>query len=75
MQLTIKDESSPIGSFFTLCPPPKPEPNTKLILNGNTRGMETGIDTVEIVLYRIKPLNRFQRWMYKTCFGIKAENI
>ena len=73
MQLTVKDRSSLIGGFITLYPPPKP--NTKLILNGNTRGMETGVDTVEIVLYRIKPLNRFQRWMYKTCFGIKAENI
>ena len=25
--------------------------------------------------YRAKPLNRFQIWMYKVCFGIRARNI
>ena len=24
--------------------------------------------------YRNKPLNRFQIWMFKVCFGIKARN-
>ena len=24
---------------------------------------------------RAKPLNRFQIWMYKVCFGIRARNI
>ena len=29
-----------------------------------------------IVSYRrAKPLNRFQIWMYKVCFGIRARNI
>lgn len=29
-----------------------------------------------IVNYRrAKPLNRFQIWMYKVCFGIRARNI
>ena len=25
--------------------------------------------------YRSKPLNKFQIWMFKVCFGIKARNI
>lgn len=25
--------------------------------------------------YRNKPLNKFQIWMFKVCFGIKARNI
>lgn len=25
--------------------------------------------------YRVKPLNKFQIWMYKICFGIHARNI
>ena len=29
-----------------------------------------------IVYYRrAKPLNRFQRWMFKVCFGICAKNV
>ena len=28
-----------------------------------------------ITYYRNKPLNRFQIWMFKVCFGIKARNI
>jgi hypothetical protein len=28
-----------------------------------------------ITYYRTKPLNRFQIWMYKVCFGIRARNI
>lgn len=29
-----------------------------------------------LVCYRrAKPLNRFQIWMYKVCFGIRARNI
>ena len=27
-----------------------------------------------IAYYRNKPLNRFQIWMFKVCFGIKARN-
>ena len=25
--------------------------------------------------HRAKPLNRFQIWMYKVCFGIRARNV
>ena len=28
-----------------------------------------------IYYHRPKPLNRFQRWMFKVCFGIRARNI
>ena len=28
-----------------------------------------------ISYYRNKPLNRFQSWMFKVCFGIKAKNM
>ena len=28
-----------------------------------------------ISYHRVKPLNRFQIWMYKVCFGIRARNI
>ena len=27
-----------------------------------------------ITYYRNKPLNRFQIWMFKVCFGIRARN-
>ena len=33
-----------------------------------------GSDMV-IYYYRKKPLNKFQIWMYKVCFGIRAENF
>lgn len=28
-----------------------------------------------VTYYRAKPLNKFQIWMYKVCFGICAKNI
>ena len=28
-----------------------------------------------ITYYRDKPLNRFQIWMFKVCFGIRARNM
>ena len=28
-----------------------------------------------ITYYRAKPLNKFQIWMYKVCFGIRAKNM
>lgn len=28
-----------------------------------------------ITYYRNKPLNRFQIWMFKVCFGVKARNM
>ena len=28
-----------------------------------------------IYYYRAKPLNWFQRWMFKVCFGIRARNV
>lgn len=40
-------------------------PNTELSFGDNF-----------LVFYRrAKPLNRFQIWMYKVCFGIRARNI
>lgn len=36
-----------------------------------------GDGTSDFLIYyrRVKPLNRFQIWMYKVCFGIRARNI
>lgn len=28
-----------------------------------------------VCYYRAKPLNKFQIWMYKVCFGIRARNL
>ena len=28
-----------------------------------------------VYYYRTKPLSKFQIWMYKICFGIRAKNI
>ena len=35
----------------------------------------TGDTNFLISYYRNKPLNRFQIWMFKVCFGIKAKNM
>ena len=37
-------------------------------------GMESGPNFL-ITYRRAKPLNRFQIWMFKVCFGICARNI
>ena len=57
---------NPHEAFATISEPPKP--NTKLSFgDGN-------YDLV-ITFRRTKPLNKFQIWMYKVCFGIRARNI
>lgn len=44
--------------------------NVELSFNGGESSMDY------IVSYRrAKPLNQFQIWMFKMCFGIKARNI
>ena len=47
-----------------------PKNNVELSFNGGNIEMDF------IVGYRrTKPLNWFQRWMFKICFGIRARNI
>lgn len=47
-----------------------PKPNTELSFGANDGQYDF------LVYYRrAKPLNRFQIWMYKVCFGIRARNI
>lgn len=47
-----------------------PPNNVELSFNGGDPTMDF------IVAYRrAKPLNWFQRWMFKICFGIRAKNI
>lgn len=47
-----------------------PEPNIELSFGANNGQCDF------LVYYRrAKPLNRFQIWMYKICFGIRARNI
>ena len=45
-----------------------PKPNTRLSF---------GDKSFDFIVHfsRAKPLNKFQIWMYKVCFGIRAENI
>ena len=54
-----------------LAEPIKPlEPNTELSFGASDRQYDF------LVCYRrAKPLNKFQIWMYKVCFGICARNI
>ena len=48
-----------------------PPNNIELSFNGGN-----GLEMDFIVGYRReKPLNWFQRWMFKICFGIRARNI
>ena len=47
-----------------------PKPNTELSF-----GAGDGNYDFLIYYYRAKPLNWFQRWMFKVCFGIRARNI
>ena len=47
-----------------------PKPNTELSFGAGDRNYDF------LAYYRrAKPLNRFQIWMYKVCFGIRARNI
>lgn len=47
-----------------------PSNNVELSFNGG----ETTMDYI-VSYRRAKPLNRFQIWMFKVCFGIRARNI
>ena len=47
-----------------------PKPNTELSFGAND-----GKGDFLVYYRRAKPLNRFQIWMYKVCFGIRARNI
>jgi hypothetical protein len=47
-----------------------PKPNTELSFGANDGQYDFLIN-----YRRAKPLNRFQIWMYKVCFGICAKNI
>lgn len=47
-----------------------PKPNTELSFGAND-----GSYDFLVCYHRAKPLNRFQIWMYKVCFGIRARNI
>lgn len=47
-----------------------PKPNTELSF-----GAGDGNYDFLVNYRRAKPLNRFQIWMYKVCFGIRARNI
>ena len=46
------------------------KPNTELSF-----GAGDGQYDFLVCYRRAKPLNRFQIWMYKVCFGIRARNI
>lgn len=48
----------------------QPTPNTELSF-----GAGDGNYDFLVCYRRVKPLNRFQIWMYKVCFGIRARNI
>jgi hypothetical protein len=54
--------------FAQIIEPPKP--NTELSFSGCYGNYDFLIN-----YRRAKPLNRFQIWMYKICFGICARNI
>lgn len=47
-----------------------PKPNTELSFGAND-----GQQDFLVCYRRAKPLNRFQIWMFKVCFGIRARNI
>lgn len=47
-----------------------PKPNTELSF-----GAGDGSQDFLVYYQRAKPLNKFQIWMYKVCFGIRARNI
>lgn len=47
------------------------DPNVELSFGEN----EEYAPNFSVTYYRTKPLNKFQIWMYKVCFGICAKNI
>ena len=56
------------AALATITEPPKP--NIELSFGAND-----GQNDFLVYYRRAKPLNRFQIWMYKVCFGIRAKNI
>ena len=46
------------------------KPNTELSFGAGDKNCD-----FLVYYHRAKPLNRFQIWMYKVCFGIRARNI
>ena len=62
-----RDATIPKTAYSVIDIPPN---NTELSFNGGNTEMDF------IVSYRrTKPLNKFQIWMFKICFGIRARNI
>lgn len=57
----------PIQFAYVIEPP---RPNTELSF-----GAYDGNYDFLVNYRRAKPLNRFQIWMFKVCFGIRARNI
>lgn len=48
----------------------RPKPNVELSF-----GADNGKCGFLVKYRRAKPLNWFQRWMFKVCFGIRARNV
>lgn len=68
MQSKSDEVFNPYEALAAISEPP--EPNTELSFGAGDRQYDF------LVCYRrSKPLNRFQIWMYKICFGIRARNI
>jgi hypothetical protein len=65
---TYKNQMEFNGALCKPIEPPKP--NTELSFGANDGQYDFLIN-----YRRAKPLNRFQIWMYKVCFGIRARNI
>lgn len=64
----IRDVTIPKTAHSIIEIPPN---NIELSFNGGN-----GLEMDFIVGYRrAKPLNWFQRWMFKACFGIRARNM
>lgn len=62
------DDAAQPNRFAQVMAPPKP--NTELSFGANDGKYDFLIN-----YRRSKPLNKFQIWMYKVCFGIRARNI
>lgn len=56
------------AAIITLKQPPKA--NTELSFGGGD-----GEYDFLVCYHRAKPLNKFQIWMYKVCFGMRVRNI
>ena len=63
-----------------VCKSTRPAPFVQIVapLKPNTElsfGTNDGQYDFLVCYRRAKPLNRFQIWMYKVCFGIRARNV